>query len=381
MITKIINAKIVEGGITEGLSVYLKDGKIMAVTADELEYDSLYDADGAYLSAGWIDIHTHGGGGYDFMDGGAEPIIEGAKMHLAHGTTSIFPTTLSASKEALKQAVADIKEAMSFPTIRGAHMEGPYFDTKSCGAQNTDYIRNFDWDEIDSLLESGIIKRWDYAPELHESDRAIEKLMKAGVVCAIGHSSATYEELLPAFEKGCKFVTHLYSATSTIVRIGGYRHLGIIESAFLLDEMKVELIADGCHLPPELLAMIYKIKGPENICLVTDSMRAAGMPDGEYILGSLKEGMPCVHEGGVAKLMDRSAFAGSTATADRLVRTMYKSVKIPLENAVQMLTKTPAEVMGLASKGSVKEGFDADLTIFDDDINVKAVYVNGEKMI
>ncbi len=380
MITKIINAKLVDGGIEEK-NLYIKDGKIMAITADELSYDELFDAEGAYLSAGWIDIHTHGGGGYDFMDGGAEPIIEGARMHMKHGTTSIFPTTLSASKGALHQAVADIKESMSFPTIRGAHLEGPYFDTKSCGAQNTDYIRNFDWEEIDDLLASGIVKRWDYAPELPESDKATEKLLDAGVLCAIGHSSATYEELLPAFEKGCRFVTHLYSATSTIVRIGGYRHLGIVEAAFLLDDMKVEVIADGCHLPPDLLRMIYKIKGAENICLVTDSMRAAGMPDGEYILGNMMEGVPCIHEGGVAKLMDRSAFAGSTATADRLVRTMYKSVGVPLEKAIEMITKTPAGVMGLTTKGSLKEGLDADLTLFDDDINVKAVFVGGEKLV
>ncbi len=381
MILKISNVKIVEDEIQTGLFVYVENGKILEVTDKSLPFDREFDAKGSYLSAGWIDIHTHGGGGFDFMDGGAEPITEGAKMHLSHGTTSIYPTTLSASKEALLQSVDDIKKAMEFPTIRGVHLEGPYFDTKSCGAQNTDYIRGFDMDEIEEILESGIVKRWDYAPELKDSTEVTKKLKDHGVVCSIGHSSATYEELLPAFEEGCNHVTHLYSATSTIVRIGGYRHLGIVESAFLLDNMTVEVIADGCHLPPNLLKMIYKIKGADKICLVTDSMRAAGMPDGEYILGNKKEGVPCIHEDGVAKLMDRSAFAGSTATADRLVKTMYHLAEIPLTDTIKMITKTPARIMNLKSKGSIQKGYDADIVIFDEDINVKAVFVNGEKLV
>ncbi len=377
MITKIINAILITDTIQKEKSIYIKNEKILAITNEELTYDHLYDAKGNYISAGWIDIHSHGGGGYDFMDGGSEPIIEGAKMHLKHGTTSIYPTTLSASKDALKNAVNDIKEAMTFQTIRGAHLEGPYFDTKSCGAQNTDYIREFDKDEINSLLKSGIIKRWDYAPELKNSEEFTEILKDNGVVCSMGHSNATYEELQPSYNKGCRLITHLYSATSTVVRIEGYRHLGIIESAFLLKDMDVEVIADGSHLPPELLRMIYQIKGTDHICLVTDSMRAAGMPDGEYILGSKTEGVPCIREDKVAKLMDRTAFAGSVATADMLVRTMYKKVGVSLPETIKMITKTPAKVMGLTEKGSLKEGYDADLVIFDDEINVKQVFVNG----
>ncbi|MDY4977083.1 MAG: N-acetylglucosamine-6-phosphate deacetylase [Clostridia bacterium] len=377
MITKITNGILIDREAKPGQSVYLENGTILAVTEQNLPYDREYDAGGCYISAGWIDLHTHGGGGYDFMDGGKECIVEGAKMHLLHGTTSLYPTTLSASREALERAVGDVKEAMSFPTIRGVHLEGPYFDPKSCGAQNTSYIRPFDWDEMNTLLSSGIVKRWDFAPELADSSRAAKLLTEAGVVPAMGHSGATYEELLPAFQEGCRLVTHLYSATSTVVRIGGYRHLGIIESAFLLEDMDVEIIADGCHLPLELLRMIYQIKGADRICLVTDSMRAAGMPDGEYILGSKTEGTLCIHEGGVAKLLDRSAFAGSTATADRLIRTMYRGAQIPLLQAVRMMTETPARVMGLKQKGRLCKGYDADLVIFDDEIAVKAVFVNG----
>ncbi len=380
MITRIHGARIVDGGIKEGLFVYLLGGRIWRVTAEELPYDRAIDAKGNYLCAGWIDIHCHGGGGADFMDGGVEPIIRGAKLHMRHGTTSIYPTTLSASRESLARAVSDIREAMSYPTVRGAHLEGPYLDPNSCGAQNAVHIRGFDSAEIDRLLESGVVKRWDYAPELSGSERMTERLRLAGVLPSMGHSGATYEELLPSYVAGCRHVTHLYSATSTVVRKNGYRHLGMVESAFLLEDMTVEVIADGCHLPPELLRMIYRIKGADRICLVTDAMRAAGMPDGEYLLGNTADGVPCISEGGVAKLPDRSAFAGSTATADRLVRTMYKQVGVPLSDAVKMLTATPAALMGLDGKGRVLEGYDADLVIFDGEIEVHGVIVGGEVM-
>lgn len=377
MITKIINGIPVDREVKFGQSVYMKDGTILAVTKQELPYDRLFDAGGCFISSGWIDLHTHGGGGADFMDGGADCMIQGAKMHLCHGTTSLYPTTLSASKKALEAAVFDIKEAMKFPTIRGVHLEGPYFDPKSCGAQNTKYIRGFDQNEIENLLSSGVVKRWDFAPELPGSQEFAALLKERDVVSAIGHSGAFYEDILPVYQKDCRLVTHLYSATSTVVRVNGYRHLGVIESAYLLDDMTVEVIADGRHLPHELLKMIYKIKGPDHICLVTDSMRAAGMPDGKYLLGSKQEGVMCIHEDGVAKLPDRSAFAGSTATADRLVRTMYQGAGVLLPQAVQMMTETPARVMGLETKGRLQPGFDADLVIFDQQIHVKAVFVEG----
>ncbi len=380
MVTKIINGILVEHELKEGQSVFVKDGKIQAITDQDLPFDEIYDAKGCYVSAGFVDIHTHGGGGADFMDEGEENVLTAAKMHLTHGTTSIFPTTVCSSVKESKTALANIKKAMSFPTVRGAHMEGSFFDIKNCGAQNPDYIREIDTEETEEYLETGVVRRIDFAPELKGSAEFAKFLTEKGVVSAIAHSGALYEDILPCFEQGCKLVTHLYSATSTVVRIGGYRHLGVIESAFLLDDMMVEVIADGCHLPIELLQMIYKIKGVDNICMVTDSMRAAGMPDGEYVIGSLKGGMRCISEDGVAKLPDRSAFAGSIATTDRLVRTMHKGAGIPLPETIQMMTENPAKVMGLDTKGRLLEGYDADLVVFDDDIQVKAVFVDGKLM-
>ncbi|MBE7043581.1 MAG: N-acetylglucosamine-6-phosphate deacetylase [Ruminococcaceae bacterium] len=378
MVTKIVNGVLVDHELKEGLSIYVKDGKMIAITEQELPCDEIYDAKGCYVSAGFIDIHTHGGGGADVMDGTTEDVLTAAKMHLTHGTTSIFPTTVCSSVEQSKTALNNIKDAMVFPTIRGAHMEGSFFDIKNCGAQNPDYIREINTEEIEEYLKTGIVKRIDFAPELSGSAEFAKYLTEKGVVSAVAHSGAFYEDVLPAYEQGCKLVTHLYSATSTVVRIGGFRHLGVIESAFLLDDMMVEVIADGLHLPIELLQMIYKIKGVDKICMITDSMRAAGMPEGESICGGKKEGMKCIVEDGVAKLPDRSAFAGSVATTDRLVRVVHKDAGIPLPETIQMMTENPAKVMGLTTKGRLMEGYDADLVIFDDNIQVKAVFVDGK---
>ena len=173
-------------------------------------------------------------------------------------------------------------------------------------------------------------------------------------------------------------MTHLYSCMSSVHRTNGYRHGGVVEAAFLNDFMTVELIADGAHLPPELLKLVYKIKGPEKIALITDSMRGAGMPEGKSVLGCITDGLPVIVEDGVAKLPDRTAFAGSVATCDRLVKTMVQLAEIPLSKAVQMASQTPADILSLAGKGQIKEGFDADIVIFDKDIHIMKTIVGGK---
>ena len=195
---------------------------------------------------------------------------------------------------------------------------------------------------------------------------------------SIAHSDAISSQVDEAFDNGFTHITHLYSGMSGVRRINAFRYGGIIESAYLIDEMTVEIIADGVHLPPELLKLIYKIKGPSRTALVTDSMRAAGMPDGESILGSLKDGQKVIGEDDVAKLPDRSAFAGSTATADRLVRNMIRLADVPVTDAVRMMTTTPASILGIDNrKGSLIPGKDADIVIFDENINIKRTIVGG----
>lgn len=247
------------------------------------------------------------------------------------------------------------------------------------GAQDSRYIRNPDPVEYEEILNySSDIKRWSAAPELKGALQFGRDLRARGILVALAHTDAIYEEVLPAFENGYTLATHFYSCMSGVHRKNLFRYAGVIESAYLIDEMDVEIIADGIHLPAPLLKLIYKIKGPHRTALVTDAMRAAGLPPGESVLGSLRDGLKVIVEDGVAKLLDRSSFAGSVATADRLVRTMINLAGISLIDAVRMITETPARIVGANStKGSLVPGKDADIVIFDDQVNISKTIIGG----
>lgn len=380
MITKIKNGRIITDRVLEGASLYFEGGTITAVTAEDLPCDRVIDAENNFVSAGFIDIHTHGAGGHDFMDGSVEDVLCAAQEHMKYGATSLVPTVTTGAPEIMAKAIDDIKEAMGVnPGILGVHVEGPYFSQNQRGAQDPRYIKPPDKNEYTALNRrgEGSIKRWSFAPELPGSAEFCGFLLENGIIPSIAHSDAVYEEVLRVYDMGCRLLTHFYSGMSTITRVGGFRRLGVIETGYLLDDMRVEVIADGCHLPPELLRLIYKCKGTDNICAVTDSMRAAGRESGPSIIGDKTDGVPCIIEDGVAKLYDRSSFAGSVATADRLVRTLVKSAGIDIAEAVKMITRNPADVMGLGTKGILEKGCDADIVIFDDDIRIKQVIAGG----
>lgn len=377
--------------IIENASVIVENGFIKDIFVGTdyttVEADQVIDVNGKYISPGFIDIHTHGGGGYDFMDGTVEAIIKGAKAHLAFGTTSIVPTTLTSTMDELFSTLDNFREAkdkmIKGPNLLGMHLEGPYFSMEQRGAQDPKFIKNPDRNEYLKILNySDNIIRWSLAPELEGSMEMARELTKRGILCSIAHTNANYDEVVKGYENGFTHITHLYSAMSTVHRINAFRHAGVVESAYLIDDMTVEIIADGVHLPSSLLKLIYKIKGPDRICLVTDSMRAAGMPEGESILGSNANGLKVIVEDGVAKLLDRTSFAGSVATTDRLLRTMINMAEVPLYQAVKMLTLTPAKIIGVDKrKGSIAQGKDADIVVFDKDINISMVMVGGGILI
>ena len=372
--------------IIKDASVLIEDGSIASVSSGKPAGCSGWeeiDAQGWYLSPGFIDIHTHGGGGHDFMDGTLKAFLGAAEAHLAHGTTAIVPTTTSCDETEMVHILQLFKTAKE-QNNRGAkflglHLEGPYFSQEQRGAQDIRYLRLPDREQYERILAaSDDIIRWSAAAELPGAMEFARCLRSYGILPSIGHSNAMYHEVVEAFENGFTHVTHLYSGTSGVRRIGLYRHGGVIESAFLIDGMTVEIIADGCHLPPELLKLVYSIKGAEKIALVTDSMRGAGLSGGPSVLGSLHGGQSVIVEDGIAKLPDRSSFAGSTATADRLVRTMVHQADVPLIDAVRMMSLTPAEIVGVSnSKGSITVGKDADIVLFDENVCVKKVVLNG----
>lgn len=380
---KIINGKVIIGDkIHEGANIYYENGIIQSVTSADIPCDRILDAHGAFVSPGFIEIHCHGGGDADFLDGTKDAFLTASALHARHGVTTLYPTATSGSLEetlqmeaAYIQAITSVHNGADMP---GLHLEGPYFSPQQCGAQNPRFLRNPNPEEYLPLLDRcKSIARWSIAPELPGALELGKECVRRGILAAIGHSNAEFEEAIAAWEAGFTHVTHLYSSMSSIHRVHAYRHGGVVEAAYLTDDMTVEIIADGKHLPAELLQLVYKIKGPDRIALVTDAMRGAGMPEGPSILGHKDHGLATIIENGVAMLPDRLSFAGSVATYDRLVRNMVQLAHVPLTEAVKMATATPAKIMGLTDRGIIQPGLCADFAIFDCDICISHVIVHG----
>ncbi|MGJ1193430.1 N-acetylglucosamine-6-phosphate deacetylase [Sphingobacterium siyangense] len=387
--TLIKNAKLILpcGSIISG-GILVKDGKINAVFRDEkINTDGDYviiDAQGLYLSAGFIDIHVHGGGGFDFMDCDPEEYRHIANVHARYGTTSMLPTSLTSNAEHLKLLLETYSTLMKKEDFRsrflGLHLEGPYFALNQRGAQDPKYIRDPDPKEYMPILKkyAPLIARWSAAPELEGALDFGRELLKYGVIPSLAHTDAVYADIVSGLDAGYKLATHLYSGMSGMFRKNAFRYAGAIESCLLLDEITAEIIADGIHLPEPFLKLIVKVKTVNRIVLVTDAMRAAGTNDTRSKLGDRKEGLDVIIEQDVAKLPDRSSFAGSVATADRLIRTMVNVAGVTLPEAVKMLTINPAKVIGVeGSLGSIEVGKIANIILFDQDITIKLTMVDG----
>lgn len=384
---QIVNGKVITpSGILPAGCMLVKNGIITAIEKDitPIQNATVIDAGGNYISPGFIDIHIHGGGGYDFMDGNETAFLKIAETHARYGTTAMLPTTLTSTKEEMLETLAVYEKANkkneNGAQFLGMHLEGPYFAMNQRGAQNPRYIRNPDPGEYKEILsKTSCIKRWSAAPELEGAIEFGKYVKSKGVLPAVAHTDAIYEDVIVAFENGYTLATHLYSGMSGVTRRNAFRYAGVVESSFIIDDMDVEIIADGIHLPAPLLKLIYKIKGSYRTALITDAMRAAGTDVKESILGNKENGLKVIVEDGVAKLPDRLSFAGSVATADRLVRTMINMAAVSLMETVKMITATPARIMGVADKkGELVVGKDADIVIFDEDINIQTTIVKGK---
>lgn len=383
--TLLQNGNLVQNSSIMACDVLLQDGLVQALLPPNsgTSADVTHNLNGRYLSAGFLDMHVHGGGDHDFMDGTLEAYHGASALHLQHGTTALLPTTLAASKEELLQSFAVFKACnggfADGAKLLGLHIEGPYLAASQCGAQDPKFLRNPDPCEYEELIAAcPQILRWTIAPELPGAAEMGRALAQRGILPSIGHSEADSATVENAIGWGYRHVTHLYSAMSTIVCKAGFRHAGIVESAYLYDDLTSEIIADGCHLPASLLKLAYRQIGPRRLALVTDAMRGAGQTEGESILGSLQNGQRVVLEDGVAKMPDRTAFAGSICTADRLVRTMVTLAGASLPDAVQMITETPARILGLdQTHGSLLPGRAADIVVFDHNIEIAMVLKDG----
>ena len=378
MFKQIINGRILTPqGWLEGGSVIVKDGKIAEVSNNSfvIEGAEVIDAKGCDIVPGGIEMHVHGGGGRDFMEGDEEAFRVAIDAHMQYGTTSIFPTLSSSTVPMMEKACETCTKLMAEPDspVLGLHLEGPYFNPKQAGAQIPEWIKAPVKEEYEYLLEKWpCLKRWDEAPELEGSHEFIKCCCKHGVLPSIGHTRAKYEEVAAANELGMTHATHFYNAMPVVYKNREFKETGTVESIFALENMTVEMIADGIHVPPVMLRMIYQIKGVERTALVTDALACTASKDDTAFDPRV------VLEDGVCKLADRSALAGSIATVDRLVRTCVQQAGIPMEDACRMISETPAKIMGVYDrKGSLEKGKDADIILFDKDQELTFVMQMG----
>lgn len=385
MINEIRDASIVlPDGILKNGVIRFEDGIITYIgTNRQAAEDSSVSAGGGYVMAGFVDIHCHGGGGYDFMDASAEDMLKIAEHHLLHGTTTLFATTMTDTYGAIEAALdkyAELYERGELLTLEGVHLEGPWLSPAQCGAQSTEKMAKPNCKKLEELSDKyPFIKRVTAAPE--EEDGMILGRVGAalGLNMSAGHTDSDFDRICEARNNGYSTLTHFYSGMTGVFRKNAYRIAGAVEAGLYFDDLTVEVIADGKHLPQGLLQLIYKCKGADKICLITDAMRGAGMPDGtETVLGRMNDGVPCIIEDGVAKLYDRQSFAGSVATADRLVRTMHTVAEIDLVDVSKMASATPARLMGLADRGVLEVGKRADILVLDKDLKIKNIIFKGE---
>lgn len=382
MLTQIINGQILtpQGWLKDG-SVLINDGKILEITNSDLAVigATVIDAKGMFIVPGFISMHCHGGGGHDFTEGTTEAFKTAAAAHLKHGSTTIFPTLSSTTFENIRLAAATCDQLMAEDadtTIMGLHIEGPYLNENMAGTQWKEFLKNPDPEEYKALVESTkCIKRWDISPELPGAHDFARYMTSKGILTAITHTEAEYQEIKDAFAAGFTHAAHFYNAMPGFHKRREYKYEGTVESVYLMDDMSVEVIADGVHLPATILKLVYKVKGVEKTCLVTDSLKFAGytgetINDPNYVI-----------ENGVCKWADRQTLAGSIATADVLVQTIVKKAGIPLEDAVRMASETPARLIGIAdTKGTLEKGKDADIVILDNDANVRCVFTKGKEV-
>ena len=379
------NANVVLPECVRLTDILIEDGKIASI-GYKGKAEKEIDLNGDYLLAGFIEVHVHGGGGADFMDATPEAFEIAVKAHLNHGTTTILPTAMTATENDLADflnAFKAFKKNSKYSALTpGVHLEGPYFsgaNAKSSGAQPSGLLRMPDEAEMDRLLEiaDGDILRWDAAPELEGSDMFARKCKENGIICSIAHSAATSEEAQEGIDNGFSHVTHFYNAVTTYRKEGQKVLAGVVEAAYLNEEVTVELICDGRHIPRDVLRLALKIKGAEKVLGITDGMRIAGTDMTSGKLGSLKNGTDVIVDDNVAKLPDMSSFAGSIATMDRCIRVLVKDYGIDIVTASKMLSMAPAKLLGLESKGSVEIGRDADLVVFDKELNFKNAIIGG----
>ena len=382
MLKQFVNGRILTPkGWLDGGSIVTDGNRIRCVSNIDLHVvgAEIIDVNGGYIVPGGIDMHTHGGGGRDFIEGCEDAFRKAVSAHLKHGTTSIYPTLSSSTIPTIEAAcnVCEKLMAEANSPVLGLHIEGSYINPKEAGTQNPVLIKAPVIYEYETLLSKyKCIKRWDEAPELPGSVRFIKTCNMHGVLTALTCTRATYKDVVEAHKAGMTHAAHFYNAMPVVYKEHEFKVPGTVESVYAMQDMTVEVIADGLHVPPVMLKVLHKIKGVERTALITDSLAYAASE------GDVSAEPRVIMEDGVCKLADRSALAGSIATMDTLIRTCIQKANIPMEDAFRMASETPAKIMGVFDrKGSIEEGKDADIIVFDKDINLTYVMQMGNEVV
>jgi N-acetylglucosamine-6-phosphate deacetylase len=360
--------------------VRVDEGKITEISTERLrakDGEELIDLSGRYLSPGFIDLHIHGALRRDTMEAHPDAFETILQYHAAGGTTALAFTTVTSEMDellAVLSAVDQLRKTSS--QVLGVHVEGPFFSPEKAGAHRVHLLRQPTPAEYEKMLErSHVITQMTLAPELPGALELIKTLSSLRIRPSGGHSNAWAEEAKEAFACGMIQVTHTFNCMSSARRRGAYREGGLLEFALSEPGILCELIADGKHVSPTLMRMLYNAKGADGICLVTDATSGAGLEEGgPFRLGDLA----CVVHEDVGFTADRSCLAGSTANMVRLVRNMVELVGVPLVEAIGMASRVPAHALNLEQKGEIKVGADADLVVLDSELQVLLTYVGGE---
>ncbi|ASS75332.1 N-acetylglucosamine-6-phosphate deacetylase [Tumebacillus algifaecis] len=374
----IVQGKLVcDDGVLENGILICEQGKIVYAGPSRGEIPDVVCTTG-YLVPGYVDIHIHGANGYDVMDGTADALRGVAKSLASYGVTSFLATTLTASIDQLVLVLDACKrcadDTFDGAELLGVHLEGPWINSKHKGAQNADHVIGPTIEDAKTLLSAGggLVKLVTMAPENQHADAVIAYLSEQGVKASVGHSDATYEQVKAAIPHGLSHVTHCYNAMRGL----HHREPGVVGAAMYHDELTAELIADGIHVHPVAMSILYRLKQSDRLVLVSDSMRAVGMEDGRYDLGGLSVYM----QNGEARLAD-GTLAGSTLTLEKAVQNMVTLCGVPLAEAVKMASATPARVIGAGeNKGRLQAGYDADFLYLDEELRVVTTYRAGQNI-
>jgi N-acetylglucosamine-6-phosphate deacetylase len=371
------HVRLCRGGAPDEGWALLHEGHIAllgAGTPPPLGEVARLDGEGAFLAPGFLDLHVHGALGQDTMDATPQALRQMAHFYAQHGVTGFLATTMAAPPEAILAALENIAAVMRAGTggamLLGAHVEGPYLDVAQRGCQEAGHIRPADPAEYAAWWATGVVRLITLAPEYAPNRVLLREAVARRITVAVGHSRATYEQLVEAVADGATQVTHLYNGLEPL----HHRAPGVVGAGLAIEALSCQLIADNIHVHPAVLRATVRAKGAAGLLLVSDAMRGTGMPDGVYELG----GQRVTVRAGQARL-DDGTLAGSTLTLERALRNILAASGLSLAEALPMLTSNPARALGLQGrKGRLAVGYDADLVLLDEQLAVRATLVGGE---